>query len=129
LAALSLAQLSTSFFPSIYMVEHLYFHGYRYLSSWHYDSEDILDVERQEIFRPFTAVKNLYVSRDLAQYIAIALQGPVGEGVADALPALESLFLEEVEASDPVQEAIGKFADARQLSGRPVAVSRWIREK
>jgi hypothetical protein len=82
-------------------------------------------MEWLEIFRPFTAVKNLYVIKGLAHHIAPALQDLVGERVTDVLPALESLFFEGLLPSGPVQEAIGRFVAARQLLGRPVAVSRW----
>ena len=119
----SLAQVFTSFFPSIYMVEHLYIYGPRYLpSQW---QDDIENMQWLEIFHPFTAVKNLYVSKEFARCIAPALQELVGERVTDVLPALESLFLEELQPSGPVQEAIGQFVAARQLLGHPVAVSHW----
>jgi hypothetical protein len=70
-------------------------------------------------------VKNLYVRKEFMQCIVTALQELVGERVTDVLPALESLFLEELQASEPDQEAIGQLAVARQVSGRPVAVSQW----
>ena len=109
------------------MVEHLYIYGPRYLpSQW---QDDIENMQWLEIFHPFTAVKNLYVSKEFAQCIAPALQELVGERVTEVLPALESLFLEELQPSGPVQEAIGQFVAARQLLGHPVAVSHWNRTK
>jgi hypothetical protein len=81
------------------------------------------------IFHPFTAVKNLYVIREFAQYIGTpALEELVRERVIDVLPALENIFLEEPQPSGPVQEAVAEFVAARQLLGRPVAVSHWNRE-
>jgi hypothetical protein len=80
-----------------------------------------------EVFHRFTSVKNLYVCKEFAQCIALALQELVGEIMMEALPALESLFLEELQPSGPVQEAIGQFVAARQLSGHPVAISDWDR--
>ena len=77
------------------------------------------------IFRPFTSVKNLHISQYFAQFFGLALQDLVGERAADVLPALESILLED---ADPVSEAIGPFVAARQLSGHPVAVSRWNRD-
>jgi hypothetical protein len=119
----SLAQVFSSFFPSIYIVEHLYFYWPQYSSSqWQYDIEN---TQWLEVFHPFTAVKNLYVSKEIAQCIAPALQGLVWESAKDVLPTLENIFLEELQASDPVQEAIGHFVAARQLLGHPVAVSHW----
>jgi hypothetical protein len=80
-----------------------------------------------EIFHPFTGVTNFYVCKEFAQCIALALQELVGERVTDTLPALQTLFLEELQPSGPVQEAIGQFFAARKLLGHPGAVSHWNR--
>jgi hypothetical protein len=121
----SLAQVvALSFFPPI-LVEHLYIYGPRYLlSQWQDENEN---TQWLEVFHRFTSVKNLYVCKEFAQCIALALQELVGEIMMEALPALESLFLEELQPSGPVQEAIGQFVAARQLSGHPVAISDWDR--
>jgi hypothetical protein len=116
---LSLAQVFTSFIPSIYMVEHLYLYG---RPQWLDDAEGI---QWLEFFRPFTAVKNLHISQYFARFFALALQDLVRDRAADVLPVLESILLED---ADPVEEAIGPFVAARQLSGHPVAVSRWNRD-
>jgi hypothetical protein len=120
---LGLAHAFTSLFPSIYIVEHLYVYGSRL---------GLTQVQREieymqwlEIFRPFTTVKKLYICEKFAQDIASALQQLVGERATDLLPALESLFLEELQPSDPAQEAISQFVAARQVLGHPVAVSYW----
>jgi F-box-like len=122
----SLAQVFTSFFPSIYMVGHLYISAPRKLpSKWQDVTEN---VQWLEFFHPFIGVKSLYVCDEYAQCIAPALQEIVGERVTDVLPALESLFMEDLPPSGPrqaAQEAIGQFVAARQLSGHPVAVSDW----
>ena len=118
----SLAQVFTSFFPSIHMVEHLYIHGLRYSAPQQQD--DIENTLWLEIFHPFTSVKNLYVSEQFAPCIAPALQELGREGAADLLPALESIFLKKLEPSGPVK-AIGQFVAARRLLGRQVAVSYW----
>jgi hypothetical protein len=115
-----LAQVFTSVLASIYLVEHLYINGPRYLPSQRQD-----DIEDLQWLHPFSAVKNLYVSKESAQCIAPALQNLVGERVTGVLPALKSLFLEELQPSGPAQEAIEQFVAARQLLGHPVAVSRW----
>jgi hypothetical protein len=118
-----LAQVFTSPFPSIRMVERLYISGSRYLpSQW---QDDIEGMQWLEVFRPFTSVKNLYVSKEFAQYIASALKDLVGERMTGVLPALETLFLEEPHPSGPVQEAIEQYVAARQLLGHTVTVSRW----
>ena len=123
----SLAQVCTSFFPSIDMVEHLHFHGLPL--EWNYDAEH--NLPWLEILHPFTGVKNLYLSQKFAPFIAYSLQNLVEErvaDVADVLPALEYLYLEDLHTSGPVQHAFGKFVAARQLSGHPVAISHWKRE-
>jgi F-box-like len=122
----SLTQVITSFFPSTYVVEHLYIHWPRHLpSQWTDDIENIW----LEIFHPFSAVKSLYISKTFVRCISLALQELVGERVADVLPALEGLFLEELPPSGPIREAIGQFIAARQLLGRPVAISKWNRTR
>ena len=118
----SLARVFTSLFPSVYIVEHLYIYGSEYLQR----QDDIENMRWLEIFQPFTAVKSLYVSEEFTQYIAPAMQ-ELRERATDVLPALESLFLEEPQASDTLQEAFGQFVAARQLLGHPVAVSHWDR--
>jgi hypothetical protein len=119
----SLAQVLTSFFSSIDTVEHLYIYRPRNLPlQW---QDDIENGQWLEIFRPFTAVTNLFVCKEFAHCIAPALQELVRERVVVVLPALENLFLEELQPSGPVQEAIGQFVAARRLLGHPVAVSNW----
>jgi hypothetical protein len=119
----SLAQLFTPFFPSIHVVEHLYIEAiYNLQPQWQDDAEKM---QWLEFFHPFTAVKNLYVSKKFVRCIAPALQELVGERVTYVLPALENIFLGELLPSGPVQEAIGQFVAARQLLGHPVTVSHW----
>ena len=121
----SLAQIFTSFIPSIYMLEHLYIDGRRYPPSrWQYDIENM---QWLEILQPFSAVKNLYVYREFTQCIASALQEVVEESATDVLPTLGRLFLEQLRQSGDVQKIIGNFAAARRLLGHPVAVSLWDR--
>ena len=121
----SVAQLFTSFFPSIYTAEHLYIHWrpLRFVESQPQD--DIENLQWLETFQSFTAVKNLYVSEKFVQGFAHGLEELVEARLMDVLPALESVFLEGLQSSGPVQEAVGKFAAARQLLGHPVTVSHW----
>ena len=91
---LSLAQVITSFIPSIYMVEQLYIYVSRYSPSRLQD--DIENMQWQEIFRPFTAVKNLFVCKEFAPCIAPTVKDLSWEGLTDVLPALESIFLGDV---------------------------------
>jgi hypothetical protein len=77
---------------------------------------------------PFTAVKNLHLSKEFAPRIAPALQGLVEGIIPEVLPTLQNIYVEELESSGPIQEAIGKFIAMRQLSGHPIAVSLWERD-
>jgi hypothetical protein len=73
-----------------------------------------------QLLLPFTAVKNLYLSKDFEPSIAAALQELVAGGITEVLPSLQNIFLE---ASGPFQEDIRQFITARQLSSHPVAIS------
>ena len=118
-----IADILASFFSSIYVVEHLYIYEPQdFLTHW---EVKIKDMQWLKMFHPFPAVKNLYLQNEISQCIAPVLQALVGEKVMDVLPVLESISLEGLESSGPVQEAIGKFVAARQALGRPVAVSHW----
>ena len=118
----SLAQVFTSFFPSIYMVEHLYIYGpHISITMARRHREHAMAGNFPPIYRCEESLR----IQEFARCIAPALQELVGERVTEVLPALESLFLEDLQPSGPVQEAIGQFVAARQLLGHPVAVSRW----
>ena len=119
----SLAQIFNSSFPQAFIltVARLYIYSYVPQMRW----QDIEGNQWLELLRPFTAVKNLYVTSVLKPSIAPALLELVGESVAEILPALQNLFLDELISSEPVQEAIGQFIAARELAGHPVSISLW----
>jgi hypothetical protein len=119
-----LAQVCTSSVPLISSLEHLYIHEYENGLIRPFWQDDIENVQWLELLHPFTTVKALYLSRDIASRIAPALEDLVGERVAVVLPALQSLFLEP-KPSRPVQKAIDKFVAARQLSNHPIVISHW----
>ncbi len=123
-----LAQVCSSSLYLISSLEHLYIHEteYTFQPNW---PDNIEDVQWLELLRPFTTVKTLYLSRDITSRIAPALQELVGERATEVLPALQSLFLEELRPLGRVQEAIDKFVAARQLSNHPtIVVSHWDKE-
>jgi hypothetical protein len=126
----SMAQICTSLFPRsfIHMVERLCIREKSYSKlKW---QDDIDDIQWLELLHPFTAVKNLYLSKEFVPRIAPYLQELVGGRTAEVLPALQSFFLENTQilhSSRRVEEAIGKFVAARQLSNHPVATFRWRR--
>ena len=119
----SSAQVFTSFFPSIYMVEHLYI--YKPQDSQTQRQVNIDNIQWLEIFHPFAAVINLYLSEKLAPSIASALQELVGGRTREVLPVLQNIFLEGLKPSGPIQEGIREFVSARQFSGQPITVSLW----
>jgi hypothetical protein len=109
------AKVFASFLPSICMVDHLYIFCTEYLVS----KVNATYMQWLENFRPFIAVKSLYVYQELAQSIVL------WEGSTDVLPALETLFLKGLQPSGRTQEAIEQFITTRRLLGHPVAVSHW----
>jgi hypothetical protein len=124
----SLAQICVSSFPQalIPTVEHLYIvEDSRHRPHW---QDDFENSQWLEILHPFTAVKNLYLSKDLASGVARSLQDLVRGRVTESLPALQNLFLEELHASGPVAEAIGRFVAARQSSDHPIVISPWKKD-
>jgi hypothetical protein len=78
-----------------------------------------------ELLFPFTAVENLYLSKEFAPGIAATLQELIGARITEVLPSLQNIFVEGPEPLRPLQENIGQFVAARQLSGRPIAISVW----
>jgi hypothetical protein len=118
----SLAQVCSTSFPPLPTLEHLDIDIRKDRDSLLEWQDDMEDTQWLELLHPFTSVKNLDLSKDSVPFVALALQELSGERVTEALPALENLFLEEPQPSGPVEEAIGKFIAARQLSGCPVTV-------
>jgi hypothetical protein len=123
LAQVCTSPLTQALIPT---VEHLYIRsGYR-LPDW---QDDIESGQWLELFQPFAATKELYISSEFTPRIAPALKEFIRDGVIEVLPALQTLFLEEPLPSRPVQEAIEEFVAARQLAGHPIAVSRWKKRR
>ena len=119
-----LEQVCTSCLPPSSKLEDLYIHKeqYQQLDYWKDNIENGLWLE---LLRPFTAVKNLYLSEEFATRIAPALQELLGHRTTDVLPALQNIFLEGLESLGPAQEGIRQLVAARQVASRPIAVSRW----
>ena len=120
----SMAQICTSFVPRLMVGLLSIRERSRSKLEW---QDDIEYNQWLELLRPFTGVKDLYLSKEFAPRIAPSLQGLIGGGTTEVLPVLQSLFLEELRLSGAVEEAIGKFVAARQLSNHPVTVSQRIR--
>ena len=79
-----------------------------------------------DLLRPFTAVEDLYLSKQFSTHIVTALHGIIGEGMTEVLPSLQNIFLERISPldPDPVEEVIGQFA-ALQPPSSSIAVSQW----
>ena len=123
----SLAQVcsSSSLQSLIPAVKYLHFED-RYLPRhW---QDDIEGDQWLEVLHPFIAVTDLYISQEFLPRIMPALRELTGERVAEVLPALPTLFLDDPHPPGPVQEAIEQFVAARQLTGHPIAISQWERE-
>jgi hypothetical protein len=79
---------------------------------WHHDMDD---AEWLELLRPFTVVKMLHASEQLAKQIALALDGVTGDMVAEVLPSLNSLWLDDQQVT-----SVEQFLVVRRVSGHPV---------
>jgi hypothetical protein len=89
--------------------------------SW--DSDAIWSTLWLDLLLPFTAVKNLYLSTELAPGIVGALQELVEGRITEALPSLENIFVEGLKPVGPLQEIIGQLV-ARDSS--PVILSPFL---
>jgi hypothetical protein len=63
----------------------------------------------------------------LGPFVVQVLQELTGERIVEVLPALNDLFLEGLQPSGFVQEALKPFVAARQSSNHPVVIQRWDR--
>ena len=120
----SLAQICTMSLPLLSTTENLFIYEPAHSQlDW---KDGIENIEWLELLLPFTAVKNLYLSKQFAPRIAPALQELTG-GRTEVLLTLQNLFLEGFQPSEPVHEGIAQFISARQLTNHPVAISVWDR--
>ena len=122
----SLEQIFTSCMPPLSALEDLYiFQAFYSDPHWKDNLENTLWLE---LLHPFSAAKNLYLSKEFAPRIGSALQELVGERTTEVLPNLQNIFLEGLLPSAPVNEddeGIRQFVDTRQVNGYPIGVSYW----
>ena len=83
------------------------------------------NTEWSDLLLPFTAVKDLYLSQAFSPHIVLALQERTGGRTTEVLPALQNVFLEGFQPSEPVEKRIAEFISARQLTNHPVVISVW----
>ena len=123
----SMEQVCTSCLPALSALEGLYIYENRYRPPvWKDNIENTLLLE---LLRPFTGVKNLYLSKKFASLIIPALQELTGGRMTGVLPTLQNIFLEEHQLSGTIQAGIQQFAAMRQVTSQPIAVSRWNNSK
>src|SRR6266852_3953628 len=116
----SIEQVCNSSFPFISTVEDLYIeHG-----CWHlvWKGDAIWNTLWLQLLLPFSAVKNLYLSRTFALGIAAALQELDGGRTIQTLPSLQNIFVEGLEPSGSLREDIEQFVAARRLSGHHIGI-------
>jgi hypothetical protein len=117
---LSLTQLCSLSLHSLSTLEHLYIRDLCSLHHWQYYYPE--SFEWLELLRPFTSVKNLHVSKNLALRVMLSLKELSEQGVIEVLPTLQNVFLPGSQPFGPIAEANAQLAAARALSGRPVSV-------
>ena len=117
----SMEQVCSSCLPPLLNLERLYiYENPRWRQHWQDNIENALWLE---LLHPFTSVKNLFLSKEIARRIVPALQELVGDRATEVLPTLQNIFLEERRSSGPVQEGIQQVVAVRQAASRPIAVS------
>ena len=122
-----LEQVCASSLSPLPTLEDLYIDEYPY---WRRAWEDNIDnASWLELLHPFTTVKNLFLSKNIAPRVVPALHELVEGRTTEVLPTLQNVFIEELQPSEsgPVQEGVGKLVAARQLTGHPIVVSCWDR--
>jgi hypothetical protein len=86
--------------------------------------DDMGSMTLLNFLRPFPVVKHLYVHGELVSVIAHVLGTLTGDSAAQVLPVLRSICFDRRSASGSTQEVIEPFLVMRQLSDRPVALTR-----
>jgi len=124
----SITEISSQQLPLLSYVEQLELREFLWGGDlgWQ-DDPDMDSSQWLELFRLFVAVQSLHVSEGLVSPVARALQDLTGQTATEVLPVLRTLFLEGLEPSRPVHEAMKSFDTARQLSHQPVLIQRWER--
>ena len=70
------------------------------------------DVENRmwlEVLRPFPAVENFYLCKNITPHMGLSLKELLGRRATEVLPFVENIFLEGLQPRGPVPEGIEKF--------------------
>ena len=119
----SITRLCNELFPFLSEVERLEINGDPDLQLE--PQVDIDPTQWLELFQPFPAVQSLYLSKKLGPPIAHALRELTEESGAEVLPLLRSLSFGGLQPNGVMLGVIKPFVTARQLSGHPIAITRW----
>jgi hypothetical protein len=112
----SVAQLYDTALSSLLAVNILEIHNPR---NW---EDDVENIQWLELLHLFPSVKDLVMSEKTFRLVAPALDEFAGGSVTDVLPALQNIFLQGPQSSEPNKKDIGRFISTRHLFGRPVTV-------
>jgi hypothetical protein len=121
----SIEQFCNSSLHPISTVEDLYIT--HLFGEWVWKNDAVMKALCLELLFPFTAVKNLYLSKEFAPGIVATLEELIGGRITEVLPSLVGIFVERLEPSGTFQKSIRQFVAARQLSDHPVTISYWDR--
>jgi hypothetical protein len=120
----SIEQVCNSSLYPLSTVEDLYIEHQYWRLLW--KDDPIVNTLWSQLLLPFTAVKNLYLSKHSSRGIAAALKELTGGRITEVLPSLQNIFVQELGPLRPFQENIGQFVAARQLSDHPITISDWV---
>ena len=118
----SLTQVFSSLSPTLSTLESLIVCDNNLRPDWEHDMENN---EWLGLFRTFTSVTNLYLSKNLVPSLVPALLQLTEERVTEVLPMLQKLYLEGFQPSGLIQDGIGQFVAGRELINHPVTVEPW----
>ena len=110
-------------------VQDLYIENHYWKQVW--SNHVIENTQWLQLLLPFTAVKNLYLSRVFVLGIAAALQKLIGGRMTEVLPSLQNIFVEEVRPwglINDFKDDVGQFIEARRLSDHPITISVWDKD-
>ena len=124
----SISQIFSEQLPPLLHVERLELReSTSHLTKWKTNPD--VDASRWlELFRLFTSVQSLYVSKILVPPVVAALQELSEGGTLELLPALQRLSLEGLRPAGPEQKTIQSFVDSRRLTNHPVVIQNWERQ-
>jgi hypothetical protein len=84
-----------------------------------------METEWQRLPSLFTTVKNLFLEHKALRHVTNALNTLSEERIIGAFPALQNIFIEDLQSRNP----FWKFTTLRQRAGFPVALHEWVRGK